>query len=200
MTDQGPASIADAVQVVRDLLPQWTQYVLNQNIRLAFNPQAALHSEEMPRPKPDDFDDFFTARYPDTDVSTVVYRILRTIYNEVGQFFKFARPDATINSFHRFFLIYLQCGPDRALTSFEDQDDLWETGMPDDADLETQMIVLNPPNPDMDNILVQIRDLFYGTLKTHGEFDPRPQDPANPRRTNGRNLKQERTQFKQPPL
>ena len=176
-----PASIHEAIDLGRDEIPNWVQAILNSKTTEVFNPDAAANAETFLPPRRRDFEDFFEDKYPTDDVGTIVFRILRTFFYDMGVFFQEFRPRASTNDFHRFFLIALQCGLDRAITSHEDRDDLWELGIAQIEDINSNARVAMPGDPERQEEINTARNMFYGIFRTHqGDYDPRPVDADHP--------------------
>ena len=173
----GPASIADAIAVVRDLMPIWTREVIQGTINRVFHPDAVDASNPLFKLRKQDFEEFFEARYPEYDLETVVYRILRSFYTDVGYFFRRYQPhpSTTYNQLQRFFIIFLQCGPDRALRAYIEGDDLWDTGIPSNADINyNKTFEFEDDQADLQPLWEELQNSFYGTFRaTPGDYDPR---------------------------
>ena len=184
-TEQLPASIREAVEIVRNLMPDWVQFITAKTDDV-FKEETRDDSRPLLRQKRTDFEEFMGNKYPTTDAETVVFRQLRTIYHQVGAFFRDYQQRQNIrvveNCLHRFFLIFLQCGPDRAVVAIQERDDLWEGGVTQDADINYHpLITFLPDQTEFQRRTELLRDLFYGTFRSHnGDFDPRTADPDNP--------------------
>ena len=113
-TEQLPASIREAVEIVRNLMPDWVQFITAKTDDV-FKDETRDDSRPLLRQKRTDFEEFMGDKYPVNDAETVIFRQLRAIFYQIGVFFRDYQQQRNIrvteNCLHRFILIYLQSQP-----------------------------------------------------------------------------------------
>ena len=78
-----------------------------------------------------------------------------TLYQFFAQYGRDHNMVLTENQFHRLFVISLTCGPDRAFNSFEQGDDLWDSGVPQDHDTRYAALMVFQTLPNLEILMIE---------------------------------------------
>jgi hypothetical protein len=177
-----PGTVTQGVAHIKELVHNFVADIARQSPAEIFTDQA--RDASAPYPPRADVEYCVTLFPPPTDLwEELALDYIKELYVEVVTFFLKTENNKrrTINEVHRFFIITLLCGPNRAVRSREKQDDLWEGGVPQgDVDIQSRLIFTYPAHPELNQHMQDVRELFLDTFRTDpGDYDPRDPKPRD---------------------
>lgn len=154
-----PGTVTQGVAHIKELVYNFVADIARQSPAEIFTDQA--RDASAPYPPRADVEYCVTLFSPPTDLwEELALDYIKELYVETVTFFLKTENNKrrTINEVHRFFIITLLCGPDRAVRSREKQDDLWEGGVPQgDIDIQSRLIFTYPANPELNQHMHDVR-------------------------------------------